>query len=87
MVDGASLNAKLHLNHNSLWPLHFFLLVAAPAVRDFDEKTRQNETLKTPKKLVIFASNRFTYSKFHNENRANRTRVPAVKFLHKNNMF
>ena len=42
-------------------------------VRDFDEKTRQKETLKTPKKLVIFASNRSTYSKFHNENRANHT--------------
>ena len=49
-------------------------------VRDFDEKTRQKETLKTPNKLVIFASNRSTYSNFHNENRANCTfqRVPAV---------
>ena len=48
------------------------------SVRDFDEKTPQKETLKTPKKLVIFASNRPIYSKFHNENRANRTlRVPA----------
>ena len=49
-------------------------------VRDFDEKTHQKETLKSPEKLVIFAS---TYSKFHNENRANCTfqRVPAVKFL------
>ena len=42
-------------------------------VRDFDEKTHQKETLKTTKKLVIIASNRSTYSKFHNENIANRT--------------
>ena len=42
------------------------------AVRDFDKKTRQKETLKTPKKLVIFASNRSTHSTFHNESRANR---------------
>ena len=42
-------------------------------VRDFDEKTRQKETLKREKKLVIFASNPFIYSKFDNENRAKRT--------------
>ena len=29
--------------------------------------------LKTPKKLVIVASNRFTYRKFHNESQANHT--------------
>ena len=46
------------------------------SVRDFDEKTRQKVTLKTPKKLAIFASNRSTYSKFHNKNRAN---VPFSK--------
>ena len=28
-------------------------------VRDFDKKTHQKETLKTPKNLVIFASNHF----------------------------
>ena len=27
------------------------------SVRDFDEKTRKKNTLKTPKKLVVFASN------------------------------
>ena len=50
------------------WILH--------TVRDFDEKTRQKEMLKTLKKLVTFASNRSTYSIFHNENR-------AVEFLRK----
>ena len=46
---------------------------------------RQKETLKTPKKLVIFASNRSTYNKFHNENRANRTfkGFPRLNFLKK----
>ena len=43
-------------------------------VRDFDEKTCQKETLKTPKKLVIYCLyNLSTYSKFHNEKRANST--------------
>ena len=40
----------------------------------FDEKSRENarenETLKAPKKLVIFASNS-TYKKFRNESQAN----------------
>ena len=52
---------------------HFLRYGGHNPVKDFDEKRRQKETLKTPKKLVIFASNRSTYSKFHNENRANRT--------------
>ena len=42
-------------------------------VRDFNKKMRKKETLKTPKKLVIFASNRSTNRKIHNENRANNT--------------
>ena len=33
----------------------------------FNKKIRQKKLLKTPKKLVIFASNYYTYIKFYNE--------------------
>ena len=64
-------------------------LVPNRSVRDFHEKRRQKETLKTPKKLVNFPSKRSTYSKFHNEDRANCAfqKVPAVKCFQKKNMF
>ena len=64
---------KSNLNPGKQTTNHYtFTTQKTIAVSGFDEKTRQKETLKIPKKLVTFASNRFTYSKFHNENRANR---------------
>ena len=63
------------------------ILICRYSVRDFDEKTRQKEMQKTPKKRMIFASNHSFYSMFHNESGADRTfqKVPTVKFLKKNN--
>ena len=59
------------------------------AVRDFVEKTCQKNTLKTPKKLVAFASNCSTYSKIHNESRAiiPFKGFPRLNFFEKKNMF
>ena len=72
--------------------LHVEGHTSTQSVTDFNKKkhqsgisTRKCLKKKHPKKLVIFASNRSTYRKFYNENRANRTfqKVSAVKFLRK----
>ena len=49
------------------------LEIVDSTVRDFDEKTHQKKTLKTPKRWRFLPLIRSTYSKFHNESRANRT--------------
>ena len=56
-------------------------------VRDFDEKRGQKETLWTPKKLVIFASNHSTLNfKFHNESQAKRFNFSKQKHVLENGL-